>query len=173
MKVFQDVFTNDELMSDVFHFDMEFNDVIMKVKSAFKSKENVGNINIGCGNAFGGDEEEAGEDGPAEKVNDVVYNFNLTETQLSKSDFMTFIKGFLKNLKAFLEAAGQTERAAAFQKGAQDFIKTVVPKFDDYTFYLGAKESMDGSIVLSFWEDETAAGPVFYFFKDALKEIKV
>jgi hypothetical protein len=42
-------------------------------------------------------------------------------------------------------------------------------KFNSYT---GASESLEGSIALSFWEDEAAAGPVFYFFKDALKEVK-
>jgi len=39
--------------------------------------------------------------------------------------------------------------------------------------YVGSKESLDGGICLSFWEDETASGPVFYFFKDGLKEVKL
>jgi hypothetical protein len=47
MKVFQDVLTNDEVMSDVFQFTLDYNDVIMKVKSTYKSKEAVGNVDIG------------------------------------------------------------------------------------------------------------------------------
>lgn len=85
---------------------------------------------------------------------------------------MTFIKNFLKNTKAHLESTGKTDRVETFMKGAQEFVKSIVPKFDEYEFYLGAKESLDGGVVLSFWEDESASGPVFYFFKDALKEEK-
>ena len=173
MKVFQDVFTNDELLNDVFSFTKDFDGVIMKVKSTYKNKDDVGNVDIGCGNAFGGNEEEAGgEAGAVEKVLDVQYNFNLVETSFSKADFMTYIKNFLKTLKAHLESTGKTDRVAAFQTGAQNFVKQVVSKFDEYTFYTGSSESMDGSIVLSFWEDETASGPVFYYFADALKEVK-
>lgn len=47
MKVFQDIFTNDEIMSDVFKFELAFEDVIMKVKSRLVSKENCANVDIG------------------------------------------------------------------------------------------------------------------------------
>lgn len=85
---------------------------------------------------------------------------------------MTFIKTFLKNTKTYLEENGKTDRVTAFMAGAQEFIKSVVPKFDEYEFYLGSSESLDGGVILAFWEDESASGPVFYFFKDALKEEK-
>jgi hypothetical protein len=172
MKVFQDVLTNDEVMSEVYPFALEYSDVIMKVQGAYKSKESVGNVDIGCGNAFGGEEEGGSEEAPTEKVLDVVFNFGLVETSFSKQEFMAFIKNYLKNLKAWLEANGKADRTESFMKGAQEFVKKVVGNFDEYTFYLGAKESMDGGVVLSFWEDESAAGPVFYFFMDGLKEVK-
>jgi hypothetical protein len=44
---------------------------------------------------------------------------------------MTFVKNFLKNLKAWLEANGKQDRVEAFQKGAQEFIKWAVTKFDE------------------------------------------
>jgi len=47
MKVFQDVFTNDEILSDIFKHELDYSDVIMKVKTAYKSKEAVGNVDIG------------------------------------------------------------------------------------------------------------------------------
>jgi hypothetical protein len=47
MKVFQDVLTGDEVMSDVYNFTTDYNEVIMKVKSAYKNKEAVGNVDIG------------------------------------------------------------------------------------------------------------------------------
>jgi len=151
----------------------EYNDVIMKTKSAYKAKENVGNIDIGCGNAFGGNEEEGGEgETGSEKVNDVEYGFNLAKTAFSKPEFMTYMKEYLKKLKAHLEENEGKDKADAFQKGAQDFIKFVVSKFTDFEFYLGASEKMEGALIFSFWEDESASGPVFYYFKDGYKEQK-
>jgi len=94
---------------------------------------------IGCGNAFGGtneDEEEAGGSGgdgvPAEKVLDIQFNFNLVEYPMSKADFMTYIKGYLKKVKEYL-TENKPNRVDGFMKGAQEFIKTVVAKFEEYT----------------------------------------
>jgi hypothetical protein len=174
MRVFQDVFTNDEMMSELFKFELAYNDVAMKVRASYKSKESIGNIDIGCGNAFGGGDEDGGAGGemPAEKVLDVQYNFNLVETPYSKADFMTYIKTFMKNLKTWLEANGKSDRVAEFQKGATEFVKFVVSKFDEFTFYSGSSENVDGGIALSYWENDSDAGPVFFFFRDALKEVK-
>jgi hypothetical protein len=47
MLVFQDLFTKDELMSEVFKFELAYDDVIMKVKSSYKKKEDAGNVDIG------------------------------------------------------------------------------------------------------------------------------
>jgi hypothetical protein len=44
---------------------------------------------------------------------------------------MTFIKNFLKNLKTWLESNGKEDRVEAFQKGAQEFIKWAISKFDE------------------------------------------
>jgi hypothetical protein len=50
MKVFQDVFTNDELMSDIFKFTLDHDDVIMKVNSALTTKDNCANVDVGTQN---------------------------------------------------------------------------------------------------------------------------
>jgi hypothetical protein len=38
---------NDEIMSDVFKFELAYDDVIMKVKSRLCSKDNCANVDIG------------------------------------------------------------------------------------------------------------------------------
>ena len=45
---------------------------------------------------------------------------------------MTYIKGYLKKVKEHLDKTNPT-RTASFMKGAQEFIKTIVGKFDEYT----------------------------------------
>ncbi len=81
---------------------------------------------------------------------------------------MTYIKSYLKRVADKIDP----ERADAFKKGAQEFVKFVISKFDEFEFYTGVSEDTEGSIVYSYWEDESGAGPVFYYFKDALREVK-
>jgi hypothetical protein len=47
MKVFKDIFTNDELFCDTFKFEIVFQDAIMKAKSQYKKKDDVGKVDIG------------------------------------------------------------------------------------------------------------------------------
>ena len=96
----------------------------------------------------------------------------MINTSFSKGDFTAYIKPFAQKMKERLISNGQNERAEQFQKGLTAFVKKVMGDFTNYEFYTGTSESLEGSIVLSFWEDESATGPIFYFFKDALKEIK-
>lgn len=173
MKIYQDVFTGEELLSDVYKYKSDFDGAIWKVQSFLQAKENVGNVDIGCGNEFGGGEEQAGDE-PVEKVLNLEYGFGLTQYIFENfKDLMAYLKPFVGKVTAHLTESGNPDRAAAFKaamnKFALDFIKV---KFEDITFYTGSKETLDGSLVLSFWEDESASGPTFYYFADALREIK-
>ena len=179
MLIFKDALNGDEMMSDIFKFTLEYDEVIMKVQSQYKDPDKVGEIDVGCGNEFGGAQEEEpdpNEDKP-EKVIDIVYNANLKEYTLSKKEFMAFIKEFFKKVVEYLEKNGKSDRVATFKKGATEFIKFIMPHFDDLTIYIGNNgETEDGDIAggiaISYWEKEDAKGPVFFFFKDALKEEK-
>lgn len=56
MRIYQDVFTDEEFISDSYKMEKLFNDVIGEVKSRMVvSKE--AEVDIGCGNAFGGSNE--------------------------------------------------------------------------------------------------------------------
>ena len=94
---------------------------------------------------------------------------------MSKKEFMAYIKDYFKKIIAYLEENGKKDRVDGFKKGAQAFIKFIIGKYDDVELYTGANgENEDGEIVggicISYWEDEEAKGPMFYFFKDGLKE---
>ena len=177
MKIFKDVLTGDEMLSDTFQMTSEYDDAILKVPSKNVPKDSLGDVDVGCGNAFGGGEEEqqqAPQEG-VEMVLDVVQNGNLKQVNMSKKEFMAYIKDYFKKIIAYLEENGKKDRVEGFKKGAQAFIKFIVPKYDDIELYTGANgENDDGEIVggicISYWEDESAKGPMFYFFKDGLKE---
>ena len=177
MKIFKDVITGDEMLSDTFQMTLDYEDAIIKVPSKNRPKDDLGNVDVGCGDAFtkkeGEDEQPA--QGGVEMVLDVIANSELKQVNMSKKEFMAYIKDYFKKIIAYLEENGKKDRVEGFKKGAQAFIKFIVPKFDDIELYTGAHgENDDGEIVggicISYWEDEGAQGPMFYFFKDGLKE---
>ncbi len=168
------------MMSDIFPFTLEYDDVIMKVQSAYRAADKVGEVDIGCGNEFGGGnaEEEEQPDEGTEKVLDVAANASLKQVNISKKEFMAYIKEYFAKIVKFLEESGKSDRVAGFKKGATEFVKFIVKKFDDIEVYTGAngedeEEGLKGGIAISYWENDEAKGPVFYFFKDSLKEEKV
>ena len=176
MKIFKDVLTGDEMTSDTFQMTSEYDDAILKIPSKNRPKDNIGDVYIGCGNAFGGGEEEqqqAPQEG-VEMVLDVVGNHGLKQVNMSKKEFMAYIKDYFKKLIAYMEENGKKDRVEGFKKGAQAFIKFIIPHFDDIEIYTGPNgENEEGDIVggvcISYWEDDTAKGPMFYFFQDGLK----
>ena len=166
------------MLSDTFEMTLEYEDAIYKVPSKNRPKDAFGDIDIGCGNAFGKAEGE-GDEPPVqegvEMVLDVVANSELKQVNMSKKEFMAYIKDYFKKVIAYLEENGKKDRVEGFKKGAQAFIKFIVPKFDDIELYTGAHGENDegeivGGVCISYWEDDTAKGPMFYFFKDGLKE---
>jgi hypothetical protein len=75
MLLYVDAFSNDEIVSDSYDITYVFDNVGGEVKSNYIV---IGgeNIDVGCGNAFGGtDEDNEGTDDQAVKVLDVVNSF--------------------------------------------------------------------------------------------------
>ena len=165
------------MLSDTFQMTIEYEEAIYKVPSKNRPKDDLGDVDVGCGDAFTkkeGEDEQPAQAG-VEMVLDVIANSELKQVNMSKKEFMAYIKDYLKKIIAYLEENGKKDRVEGFKKGAQAFIKFIVPKFDDIELYTGAHgENDDGEIVggicISYWEDEGAQGPMFYFFKDGLKE---
>ena len=176
MKIFKDVITGDEMLSDTFQMTVEYEDAIYKVPSKNRPKDDLGDVDVGCGDAFTkqeGEEEPSAPQG-VEMVLDVVANSELKQVNMSKKEFMAYIKDYFKKLIAYMEENGKKDRVEGFKKGAQAFIKFIIPHFDDIEIYTGANGENDegeivGGVCISYWEDDTAKGPMFYFFKDGLK----
>ena len=166
------------MLSDTFQMTVEYDDAIIKVPSKNRPKDDLGNVDVGCGNAFGnpeGEEDNAPPQEGVEMVLDVVANSELKQVNMSKKEFMAYIKDYFKKVIAYLEENGKKDRVEGFKKGAQAFIKFIVPKYDEIELYTGANGENDegeivGAVCISYWEDESAKGPMFYFFKDGLKE---
>ena len=110
---------------------------------------------------------EALESG-AETVNNIVHSFRLTSTSFDKKSYLTYLKGYMKAIKAKLQES-DPDRVPIFEKNvrwlmatilhllksccylnvqAAAFAKKVVGSFGDYEFYTGESMQPEGMIAL-------------------------
>ncbi|KAH3680691.1 hypothetical protein WICPIJ_008155 [Wickerhamomyces pijperi] len=167
MKIYTDKISGDELLSDAYDLKLVDN-VIFEADCAMVTVGN-GDIDIG-GNPSAEDGEEALDDG-AETVNNVVYSFRLQQTMFDKKSFLTYIKGYMKRIKALLQESNP-EEVEIFEKGAATYVKKVIGSFNDWEFYTG--ESMDPDamlVLLNYREDGTT--PYVAIWKHGAKETKI
>ncbi|KAL1410406.1 hypothetical protein Q8F55_004417 [Vanrija albida] len=167
MIIYQDIITGDELVSDAYEV-KEIDDVAYEVDC-----QNIiikeGDVDIG-GNPSAEEAEEALENG-ATQVNNVVHSFRLQSTVFDKKSYLTYLKGYMKAVKAELEKSNP-ERVPIFEKNAQAFAKKIIGNFKDYEFYVGESMNPDGQVaLLNYREDGTT--PYFTFWKDGLKAQKI
>eukprot|EP00995_Heteronema_vittatum_P007283 NODE_2426_length_788_cov_944.763194_g1689_i0.p1 GENE.NODE_2426_length_788_cov_944.763194_g1689_i0~~NODE_2426_length_788_cov_944.763194_g1689_i0.p1 ORF type:complete len:169 (+),score=69.47 NODE_2426_length_788_cov_944.763194_g1689_i0:79-585(+) len=168
MYIYKDVFCGDEVLTDTYPM-KELDDAVYEVEAKYVTISTENDFDIGA-NASA-EEAEEGLESNSQQVINLVHFQRLVDTSFDKKGYMAAIKAYMKKVKEHLEAK-KPERVAAFQAGAQTFVKKVLAEFDEYTFYMG--ESMDpesGIILCRFGEDGMTQK--FYFFKDGLAEEKV
>ncbi|GAO18214.1 uncharacterized protein UV8b_06291 [Ustilaginoidea virens] len=170
MLIFKDILTDDEIISDSYDL-KEVDGIVYEADCAMITEEAV-NVDTGA-NASA---EEAGEslEDTAIKVNNIVHSFRLQSTSFDKKGYLTYLKGYMKAVKAALQEQGApAETITAFEKGAQTYVKEkLLPNFKDLEFYTGESMNPDGIVVLlNYREDGTT--PYVIVWKHGLKEMKV
>jgi hypothetical protein len=85
-----------------------------------------GDIDIGA-NPSAEDADE-GAESTSQTVNNVVYSFRLTETSFDKKSYMTYIKGYMKAIKAKLQESN-ADRVPEFEKKAATLVKKIIANF--------------------------------------------
>ncbi|EIW61975.1 translationally controlled tumor-associated [Trametes versicolor FP-101664 SS1] len=168
MLLYSDVVSGDEMFSDAFPIKV-VDDIVYEVDCQTITVKPGADIDIGA-NPSAEDADEALEEG-ATTVNNVVYSFRLQSTQFDKKSFLTYLKGYMKTVKAHLQET-KPDRVDAFEKGAQAFAKKLVANFKDYEFYTGENMNPDGMVALLNYREDGVT-PFFTFWKDGLKEIKL
>jgi hypothetical protein len=131
------------------------------------------------------DDEDGGAGGDDNvSVVDIVDAFKLKEINITKPEFVAYIKRkpqlsflsfsveYLPKVKAKLTEAGKADRVPTFQKGAAAFVKHVIEKFDEIQIYVGDSYDMEGAYTYCYYKEQTDDGPTFFYFHDGLKEEK-
>ena len=141
MKVFVDVFSGDELFCDSFPVREEGCVYVIEGKK----------VNTCDGSTI-----------------DFVNACKLQQIPLTKKDFMTFHKNYMRRLKKFLDKENPG-RVMAFMAEAQSLTKKILYDFQKYTFFTGASRSPEGMRALVFYGPDRVT-PYMYIFKDGVRE---
>jgi hypothetical protein len=178
MLVYRDLISGDEMISDSFKLlpVKDENGEVIEGLMMCESKNIVKggeNIDIGCGNSFGGGgEEDEGVDDQQVTVNNIIDNFQYTETQIgTPNDFKNWIKEYMNAVRTKLREAGKPkEFIQAFMGNAPKIATFFLKNFNEVQFYLGPSFCAD-SMVFSIYS-EGATTPNFYYIMAGLKEEK-
>jgi len=168
MLLYCDVLTEDEMFSDAFPIKL-VDDIVYEVDCQLVTVKQGADVDIGA-NPSAEDADEGLEEGSTQ-VNNVVHSFRLQSTTFDKKSYLTYLKGYMKAVKAKLQETNPT-RVEAFEKGAAAFAKKVVGNFKDFEFYTGESMNPDGQIALLNYREDGIT-PYLTFWKDGLKETKL
>ncbi|KAK3840019.1 MAG: translationally controlled tumor protein [Linnemannia elongata] len=167
MLIYQDIITGDELFSDA--FDIKEVGGTYEVECAMIQVKEGADVDIGA-NASAEEADEALEDGVS-VVNNVVYSFRLQSTSFDKKGYTTYIKGYLKALKAAKKLTDEAE-VKAYESEMTTEVKKVLGSFKDFEFYVGESMNPDGAVMLLNYREDGVT-PFFTVFKHAVKTMKV
>ncbi|KAH9977794.1 Mss4-like protein [Lactifluus volemus] len=164
MILYQDILCEDEMFSDAFPV-KEVDGIVYEVNCQTITLKG-GNIDIGANPSA--EEQDEGLEDDDKTVNNVVHSFRLQPTSFDKKSYLTYLKGYMKAVKAKLPQ----ERVSDFEKDAQNYAKKIVANFKDYEFYTGESMSTDGMVALLNYREDGIT-PYFTFWKDGLKVVKL
>jgi len=85
--------------------------------------------------------------------------------------YTTYIKGYLKALKAAKNFASE-EETKAYESEMTAEVKKVLGSFKDFEFYVGESMNPDGAVMLLNYREDGVT-PFFTVFKHAVKSMKV
>jgi len=171
MLVYSDIITGDELISDVYDL-KEVGNGLLEADCQMITIKKGADVDIGANpSAEGGD--EVGDEEGSETVNNVVYSFRLNSTVFSdKKSYMTYLKGYMKKVKATLLEKGKSEdEVKAFEARSGAAAKVILGNFKNYEFYVGESMDPDGMVILLNYRDDGIT-PFMTFWKDGLDEKK-
>lgn len=168
MIIYTDIITGDELLSDAYSI-KEVDGAVLEADCAMIKVGSGADIDIGA-NPSAEDAAEDVDDGE-ETVNNVIHSFGLKQTSFDKKSFLTYIKGYMKTVKAHL-TEHKPDQVEAFEKGATSYVKKVVSTFKDWEFFTGESMDPDAMIVLLNYREDGVT-PFVAIWKHGCKETKI
>jgi hypothetical protein len=171
MKIYEDVFTGDEMFSDTYPIKLVEN-CLWELTGKHISRTQD-DIQLAGSNASA-EEADEGTDSASESGVDIILNHRLVETGFgSKKDFTVYLKDYMKKVVKYLEDNDMGGEVADFKTNISKVMKEMLGKFKDLQFYTG--ESMEPSAMILMLEYRDVDGeekPILMGFKHGLREVK-
>lgn len=166
-------------MTDAFKhlpvMDKEGNEVpgLFQVASAKVNKEGI-SVNVGCGNEFGGGEEDV-DDAGAELVNNVIdesLGFNLQEVPMGKADLKEYLKEYCKKVRQALKDDDNVPgpKVKEFTQSAPKLCNWFLSMYKELIFYITPSMDPEAAMAFCYYDVST---PMFVYIKAGLIEEKV
>merc|ERR1712020_570100 len=171
MKIFEDVFSNDEMFSDTYPLKLK-DDCVYEITAKHISRTQD-DIQLEGSNASA-EEADEGTDAASESGIDVILNHRLVETGFgSKKDYTAYLKDYMKKVVKYLEENDRKDEVDGFKTNISGVMKDLLGKFKDLQFFTG--ESMDAEAMIMMVEYRDVDGeerPILMGFKHGLREVK-
>ncbi|KAL6058636.1 Translationally-controlled tumor protein [Balamuthia mandrillaris] len=156
--LYKDAFTGDEMFAVCYPME-EVDDIAYLVEGKYVTINPDGeNIDVGCGNAFSGEEAEAPIQEGAQSVINLIHSHRLVQVGYTKADFLEYVKKYMEKNPA---------RVRPFMQAAEPFVKKLLKNFNEFDFYMGESMDLEASLAMMFYKEDGIT-PMFYFFKDGL-----
>jgi Translationally controlled tumour protein len=123
-------------------------------------------IDIGGNPSADGQDADEAVDPNEETYIDVIKSTRLCETGFTQKDYTTYIKSYMKKIEALLQK-NNPERVESFKKNAQAYVMKVLKNFNDYQFYMGESNDIEGMVVLLGYREDGMT-PYCVFWKDGM-----
>ena len=125
---------------------------LFEIESRKVNKDSGASIDIGCGNEFGGGDDDV--DDNADIVNNVIdenLGFNLQEVPMGKKDLKEYLGGYCKKVRQALKDDDKVAgpEVKKFTQAAPVFCKYLLTMYDELVFYISESMDPDGAMVSS------------------------
>ncbi|OGM47696.1 hypothetical protein ABOM_004276 [Aspergillus bombycis] len=162
MRIYTDVISGDEMLSDAFPIKV-VDDAVYEVDCKFIEISQGHDVDISS------DPSAEEVDDNVAKVNNVVHAFNLIPAAFDKKSYRAHLSGYIYRIKSHLQATDPA-RVEAFERNASQYATKILNNISSFEFYTGASINNDGMVALLNYREDGIT-PFFTFWMDGLREV--
>merc|ERR1712121_85393 len=167
MIIFKDIFTGDEVASDVYKATFKYENTVMEIDAKTVTIA-VDDVVLPGANPSAEEQDDGVDSAAAISGINLALAQKLTQvTPMVKKEYMKYIKDYMKRIENKLEV-DNPDRVEVFKKNAALAVKEILTNYKDYDFYQGESMDMDSMMILCNYREE--GNPYFIFFLDGLEQ---
>lgn len=165
MIIYRCIISNDEMFSDAFKVKVSESGIFYEVEGKTVTRTEGFDDSLISANASA-DEVAEGTDSSSISGVDIVLNHKLQETGFDKKQYITYMKEYVKAIKAKLQETNP-DRVDGFVADVAPEVKKIMGNLKNYQFFTGESMNPEGMVGLLDYRPDGIT-PYMLFFKDGL-----